>query len=186
MLKGFSVKFDGKTKTIFGPALPVLSQKKGLSSLEAIKYYAQNYAKFQINRFLVTIDAEHLQTSDVAAELRDASQEWGLGIQEIIELNDGSFKLRICIGGRQFITYVVIFGKRSPWESLEDHIALLIKLETGIDISCQKVEAKKKIRETLSRVGNDIEELVINSTLANIKQAFPPLAFVFEELEQCY
>lgn len=187
VLKRFSNIFNGKNKTIFWSTFPTFSGKRGLPSFEVIKYCTQNYTKFQINKFLVIIDAEHFSL-DIKLELEEALRKWGLNIQQIFNINDGAFKIIFSVGGRNFIIYVVILGK-GRYGSLEDHIALLTKLQTGIDINCLDIEPqqkKQKIREALSKVRKDTKELVEKSNSNNMKKAFSQLTAIFKEIERCY
>ena len=164
ILDAFAKKYNGMKKFIWTPTSS-RQKKTGLKALDAIKYIV---SKYKIENFIYLVDKEHVKDKDdilqyLSKFLRNVSREGHL-----ITANYGSHSIRI---------YTVIFGEE---KCIEEEIAKLIKIRYSMDITPDKKEIKKFLREKKTWY----DKLIEVSTKNELRESFPNLSEIMQKIEE--
>ncbi len=128
--------------------------------------------RITVNRYLVLIDREHVES------IREAERkfmEYGLEIIGTEELAEGSWMFKVKKGIKEANIYMVLLGTR---KRIEENIAKLILLVYG-----EKVEENKEaVNNWLRKHKLEDTDLVRKATRNQLEKAFPTLTKALEKL----
>lgn len=177
MLRVISKKYDGSSKVLYFPKLPVYHLGGGLSVLKVIKIYVD---KYNIKNFLCIIDREHLKTNAPTEKvIKEKLGEFGVGASSVQKLSadcEEALHIEGKVGAHDFVLWVAITGKE---KCIEEDFAKL--LETKFK---EKVEpTKNDVKSVLKKHKINMEQLLRNTSISRIKQSFPALALALSSLE---
>jgi hypothetical protein len=178
VLRVVAKKYNGSEKVLYFPRRPGYHPGSGLSVLKVTKIHVD---KYNIKKFLCLIDKEHISTkAAVERKIEEKLREFGVEVNNIQKLPaNGEKALRIegTIGSHNFVLLVAITGRI---KYIEEDIAKLI----GIKIEEAEVEPTKNgVAKALKKHNIDLEQLVKNANIGELKESFPALNSVLKHLE---
>jgi hypothetical protein len=126
------------------------------------------------------IDIEHLGGNRTPGllenQIRRSLNSFGFRGPEITTLNDRAYRITSLLGSRRIYMNAVLSGSD---KCVEEDIAELLRLEHGLTVAPNKAA----IRDELSRLGTDLQHLLINCQACNLSRAFPGLIAALQDLE---
>ena len=183
ILEPLAERHNGAQKILLVPSSPLHWKKEnaardcGLSALQAMKIYLD---KYRLSRSLFLVDKEHFEDpDDIRSSLGNALRLFGITVTDadVEDLGEQAYQIRGSVGGREVTVGAVVFGER---KCIEENIALLIKLEWGIEVEPDKAA----IHNVMCERECSLRDLVRKAHERNLVQAFPGLINALKKIEE--
>ncbi len=174
LVEGFCKKFNGgyKGKNIISLRGPIVGRITGIASLSQIKILID---KFGVRDFIWLCDKEHFGRID-GWENRIMDELKIYGINAVIGESDDEYaKFYLEFGGKRAVIWAALVGIE---KKLEENLVKLIKMQYE-----KKIEpTKDALRNFLKKRGIDVETLIEESAMDNLRESFPSVFTVFEKI----
>ncbi len=181
VLKGLSHVFNGHDLILFFPFTPNL-RKTGKAALNSIK---QIPGKYGINSIIFITDGDTFENAP-ENEIKNYLEGIGIEINEIIPIQN-AYLINCKFGNHLIDLFCIISG---PKIFIEEEIAILIKIELGIEIDLSgkkdhnwKKRVKNIINQILKSRKIKLEKLIKETSIEKLKTAFPNFCAVFNRIE---
>lgn len=178
VLKGAARKYNGSEKVLFFPMLPRgFHYGAGLAILKITKIYV---SKYNATKFLCLIDKEHVETAEaVGKEIKSKLREFGvevINIQVLSAKDEEALFVEGKVGAHNFTLCIAINGRE---KCIEENIAKLLEARFGESVK----PTKEGIKSALKKYRIDIEQLINDAKISEIKPSFPAMHAVLSRLE---
>lgn len=176
VLRVIAKNYNGERKILYFPRRPGYYFGGGLSVLQVIKIYV---SKYNIKNFLCLIDKEHFTKAEFEKKIEETLREFGVEVNQVQKFsvnNENALLVYGAVGTHNFTLWTAITGKE---KCIEEDIAKLIKIKCELEVE----PTKNGIARALKEHDIDIEQLVADASLKNLKTSFPALSLVLSHLE---
>ncbi len=183
VLRGLSQKLNGEEIILYFPLI-TSSRKTGLSALNAVKEYPNLY---QINSLIFIVDRDTFSGEPPDIKIKEYLTNIGIDILNINPIKD-AYLINCKFGPYNITLFCIILG---PEIFIEEEIAILFRLKLGQKISLSgeknyawKDRVKSKIYKILRESNIRLENLIKNTGINILEQAFPNLCAVLKKIEE--
>lgn len=184
VIRGLCRKFNGPDIILGFPFSPK-GRKSNVNALDAIKIYLD---LFNISSFMFIADGDFFDENPFE-KIENYLESIGISIIESRMIKNAQF-LRAKSGVKDFILFNIISG---PEVFIEEEVAILLnlKLQKAIDLTGNidfkwKKRIKKEVKQILRHERIKLEELISNTGINKLEQAFPNFCAVFREIEKLF
>lgn len=179
-------KFDGTTKTLWFPKVPLPEIRGRTSGVQALLPLRILVAKYKLDRVLFILDREHFKVRSrrISQEINEVQlflkNKLNIAIENIIELIPScAFVVNCLMGDKHFTLCLAIRGTSLH---AEEERAQLIQLRLNSQVKPDDREIARFFRQS----DIDEEDCIRESSLNHLTQAFPSLCSALQWLEAQY
>lgn len=176
-------KFNGTTKTLWFPKVPLPEIKSRTSGVKALQPLRLLVTKYELDRVLFILDREHFKERSRRRSQEINEVQWflinkiNIKITDITELVPSyAFIINCSVGNKNFELCLVIRGTSL---NAEEERARLIQLRLNSTVEPDD----REIAHFFRRSSIDEEGCIRGSSLNQLNQAFPSLCSALQWLE---
>lgn len=176
-------KFDGETKTIWFPKVPLPEIRGRISGVHALLPLRTLVTKYEIDKVLFILDREHFkihsrrrgeEINEVMLFLENKMNITSVDMTELVP--SSAFVINCLMGNKNFELCVAIRGSKL---NADEERAELIQLRHNSQVEPDDREISRFFRQS----DIDEEDCIRGSSLEHLNQAFPSLCSALKWLE---
>jgi len=166
-------RYNGKNLISFCPWSPTLQPGAGFGILRALPLLSEG-----LQNFIIILDKEHLNNKKLSKIIKKKLEEINAIYENgfIKNLGEGALKVQCKIVENEINLFIAVNGSQ---KRIEECLSKLIQFETKI-----RVRSSKEIWKDIKNNNLNINKIIENAAIENIKKSFPNLNAILELIEK--